>query len=131
MSAFVCSQLHLDTIVSAAAYFKAGYSINEQAYEYVAENKQWVAEQLYAQNVASVNYRYSDNEPTDGYVFKEVTNPANLQNPVAILKLLDCYDYQSGEKDGYAQTIAAQIVTGIRKSIIGKLPGYSEAPWAI
>lgn len=50
---------------------------------------------------------------------------------VEVLKACDCYDYQSCETDDYHETTAAKLVDRIRKSAIGKLPGYEDAPWGI
>ena len=48
--------------------------------------------------------------------------------PIAIIKLCDCYDYQTAAP-GYFKTHAHRIINYIRSEAIHLLPGYEAAPW--
>ena len=50
-------------------------------------------------------------------------------NPIDIIKMCHCYDYQSCEAEGYYESDAKRMVTRIEKDMISKLPGYEESPW--
>ena len=57
--------------------------------------------------------------------------PGNLDwnlNPIDIIKMCHCYDYQSCEADGYYESEAKRMVTWIEKDMIRKLPGYEDSP---
>jgi hypothetical protein len=90
-------------------------------------------------NIKSVLTRYKDSAhlSTEGLIgdAEEALNKAVAMlhlvegNPVAVLKLCDCYDYQACEFDGYRESMAAKIVAKARKNAIKELPGYDAAPW--
>lgn len=151
MSAFVCSSDHINLLVSAGVGFEASY-LWEGRRHYIKPDPQAIAAKLYKANVESVNYRYGDNEPTDGFEYQpwgqdperevfligghglqKTYAPPILSNvtAVSILKQCDCFDYQACEVDGYESTEAAAIINGIREAAIRNLPGYDNAPWGI
>ncbi len=93
-----------------------------------------IANMLLKENFRSVYARYTDgpkifgefeplNIPLSEYVYKP-----NI-NPVQILKMCDCYDYQACENDDYFETIAANAIQLIRKAAIKALPGYDDYEW--
>jgi hypothetical protein len=97
---------------------------------------------LWAENVASVRYRYPDvdtdempgtydddqPEVTHGYTY---TDRPRQPRPTAVqaLKLISCLDYQSCEHDGWKDSEAFAILASLKDNLIGCLPGYSDAPW--
>ena len=51
--------------------------------------------------------------------------------PVEIIKLCDCYDYQSCETRDWETTEAFAICAALRAAAIDSLPGYEDAPWGL
>jgi hypothetical protein len=128
MSAFVVSDSHINALIIWSAKHDAGYSINESAHVSIRGNEQACAAMLYLGNVASVNRRYRENDPLDGFAYRPYAQWLSL-SAVAVLKLCDCLDYQSCEIDDYRSSHAAQLIDGIRNCAIKALPGYEDAPW--
>lgn len=63
-----------------------------------------------------------------GYTYTR--RPGTLSpEPVAVLKAVDCYEYQSCEHDGWHDSEARSFCEALRKRMIHALPGYDEAPW--
>lgn len=126
MSAYVVSDLHINTLVSWAVKNKVCvYSPHRIA---IAEEPARVAGILYTANVESVNDRYSADGVSIGLVFKPV---AKLPDAMTIVKLCHCLAYQSNEVSEYENTIGAAIVNAIESYAIRALPGYDAAPWGI
>lgn len=86
---------------------------------------QWGAT-LLAENRRSINHRYDEDEWEEPYVFAEITGRLD---PVAILKAIDCYCYQSCEHDGWKASESRAFCDALRKRVIGWLDGYDDAPW--
>lgn len=94
---------------------------------------------LYNENIRSVKHRYNDEsfESLPGLIEKpeyikiELKDLLNRRvwNPVHILKMCDCLDYQSCETDDWRQSDAYQLLLAIKEAAISTLPGYEEAPW--
>lgn len=114
MSAYICTHAHINAIV----YWASTNTISVRALE-VRKDPQATAEVLYAENVASANYRYKENEPT------------GLYRPIEIIKLCNSLDYQSCEHPDWEASHAKALLDKIRQTAITKLPGYDEAPWGI
>lgn len=92
---------------------------------------QYVVDMLYAANVASVNYRYDDaDELTNGprWLGGLAADVLDL-SPVAILKLIGCYEYQSCEPPTWYRSEAKQFIEALKDAAISALPGYAEASW--
>ncbi|UOF79200.1 hypothetical protein [Caudoviricetes sp.] len=145
MSAYVLSHAHINSLLNYCnhprrtvyLYLHEGDVLKPDYHE----DMQRAAEILYAQNIASVNARYPDTitnpESTPGKTC-EIGTPikyrfsCNNYSAVQILKLCQCYDYQSCETGrDYPDTDAARIVDCIRTAAINALPGYEQADWSI
>jgi hypothetical protein len=50
-------------------------------------------------------------------------------DPVQVIKACDCYEYQSCEHDGWADSEACRFITSLRKGAAHALPGYDGADW--
>lgn len=105
-----------------------------------------VANILHAENIRSVSYRYeepatyADGMSTDNLPglcerpelitvsASEAFNPP-VTNPVHILKMCSCLEYQSCETEDYRETVAYKILEAIRATAIRRMPGYEDAPW--
>lgn len=113
-----------------------GYCDNERASE--------VGMMLWAENLASINYRYPDTEedhesipgPADfrpDHVISYAHKSVNLAgvDPAALLKVISCYDYQSCEHPGWRKSEAYAFCQALQAKLIDQLPGYNAAPWGI
>lgn len=137
MSAFILSKKSFDALVYAAFYgFYDKYNpINDSLHIY-SDNKAYTftagtfGQVLVDQNFASVNFRYQESGKPFLYEYALHKEFSNMK-PVEILKLCDCYDYQSCETDSYDRTLAANLIHFIRKKVIAALPGYEDAPWGL
>lgn len=98
------------------------------------------ADTLYRENVRSVAHRYPDLARDDlpgpiadaGFVDvlpRETTRSDLHLQPVEILKMCDCTEYQSCETDDWRETVAYRLLNAIRRAAIRALPGYEDAPW--
>lgn len=121
MSCFVCSDKHLNVLVSFLDA-KDGFNVSRCAQE--------ALDNLARINLAAVNYRYDENTE-----FKPIKYKGSAQwteySPVQILKLCDCYEYQSDGHPEWDQTVAPKLIWQIRSRAIDCLPGYKEAKWSI
>ena len=119
MSAYICSPVHINTIVT--------WAVNQRVI--AQELAQSTAERLYSENVRSVNYRYGERTKRTGFVYC----PVNIDNitPMQIIKLCHCLDYQSCEHPQWLRSKAKQILVGIIDRATMRMPGYDEAKWSI
>lgn len=104
-----------------------------------------IARILWRENVASVIYRYPDCAGDyaaapgwpEGFEESElaasITTGActypRVTNPVHILKMVSCYEYQSCEHPDWPTSFAHELCDRIRRAAISALPGYEAAPW--
>lgn len=128
MSAFLCSQNHINALVNWATRNSpyGGQSIVQR----LETTPQALGELLYNANVRSLEARYGADHGLGSYAYKfkrVLTSP----NAVQILKACSCYDYQACEVDDYQQTKAADIIDQIRADALRAVPGYQEAAWEI
>ena len=79
-------------------------------------------------NKRSVNYRYDDDEIEDPYQFTYHPGPFS---PEAILRALDCYEYQSCDDPAWRASEAREFTDALRRHMIRELPGYQAARWEI
>lgn len=93
---------------------------------------------LMLENIASVQYRYNgeDFETLPGPIDK--THPEDYRHrmiltggqglgPVALLKAIRGYEYQSCEHPGWSNSMAADLCQRLRLDLIASLPGYADA----
>ena len=128
MSAFIVSNRHIDTLAAYAAYLHTSYWHNGRHHSMA--DPQHTAALLFAANVKSVNHRYDDNTPTDGYVYSH-TPPATGVPAVGIIKACNCLEYQSCEPDDWEESEARAALDTIRHAAACRLPGYEDAAWEI
>lgn len=125
------------TRTTTDAYFQA-----MQAHTHHAryEDADRIGVMLWAANLASVTARYPDDasgarpgsgdtdEAIAAYTYRGRT-PA--LEPVAVLKALSCYEYQSCEHAGWHGSEAERFCDALRSAMIACLPGYEDAAWEI
>lgn len=127
MSAFIVSKKHIDVLITSLKTAQNRFTIFHQQNAINFDTLDEIGQILVNQNYESVNFRYNENAVPYKYEHKAVSLPEIVQ----ILKLCDCYDYESCETDDYEQTLACNIINTIRINLISKLPGYDEAEWEI
>jgi hypothetical protein len=107
-------------------------------------NADEVGAMLWAENVASVLYRYPDctieDMPgpavgiphIDGEVCYVYQDPGFVLTPEEVILACDCYSYQSCEHPDWETSEAKRAVTAIRESAISRLlpaPGHGIWGW--
>lgn len=125
MSAWIVSKGHIDAIVQLA--------IVEQQIGPSEANA--VGAMLWAENHASVNYRYNEDTPVPDYAFRGVEAPLD---DWIMLKQLECYDYQSCEHPQWAASAGRALVGKLEDRLLRRLginprgsESYVAAPWGI
>lgn len=86
-----------------------------------------VGAMLMAENRASVNHRYNEEEWEEPYTFRMLRGHAD---PVVILSALSCYEYQSCEHPEWEASEAHAFCEALRDACIGRLPGWGKV-WEI
>ena len=138
MSAWIVALAHIDVLVLADVQFGVPYdgpaAVGPQAIAIVGAD-------LWTENHRSVNYRYGeDSEPP---TYPAPTAEVTL-DPVAAVKAVDCFAYQSCEHPGWNSSRAADYCTRLRAAALDGLRlepgdptdrgypvGYDQAPWGI
>lgn len=125
------------------------YGLIGEAPIFIGDSKakaELIAAILYAENIRSVSCRYrelptyKDGVSTDDlpglierpqiiHISDREMFHQPVRNPVHILKMCDCLEYQSCETSDYRKSLAFALLEVIRKGAIRRLPGYDEAPW--
>lgn len=121
MSAFEVSDLHINTIVNFAS--------SRSRLNLEPEQCQTMAQTLRDQNTASLRACYGEGVETASEI--RFVRHLGEFNPIAIVKLCYCYDFQACETDGYRDTEAAKFIRRVRGFAIEAVKGYEEAPWCI
>jgi hypothetical protein len=151
MSAFVCDPEHIKQLSIFAIRRRHSTRNVEPYYVFTGEYAQLLAQKpenelstayadlLYQENIKSVSARYPGNtlDTLPGPCEKpehlavtvgDIFNSPSIQ-PVAILKMCDCLEYQSCETSDYRESPAFTLLDRIRAAAIRQLPGYDDAPW--
>lgn len=99
---------------------------------YVSPNTcQKAGEKLWLQNLAAVSFWRNekfDQSVIDSYFFDKTSQQFT---PVEIIKLVEFWQYHSGDTDDAKTTEAWKIAETIKNRAIEKLPGYEIAPWGL
>jgi len=128
MSAFVVSKNHIAQLVRF-------YMVKKQ-YDDKFNGKDGVewANKLMAKNVASVNYRYEDNEEinerAETFTMKDILF-AKLITPVEALKAIRGLNYQSCELEDWNTSPERKFLDKIDDAAVWALPGIDKAAWSI
>ena len=146
MSAYIVSKAHIDGIVTFAVggtrrvgtvkrmAEDAGHCNYVSSSDYTPSQ---IGAALWAENHASVDYRYSETTPVPAYVFRPkcsgstCTKTTRLLTPLDIIKLCQSLKYQSCEHPGWDASFAHDFLNRVISAAIGALPGYDNAFWGI
>lgn len=101
----------------------------ERTHELTRESAGRVGAMLLAENRASVDHRYAEEEWEQPYEFEAV--PGDAIDPVVVLSLIRCYEYQSCEHPEWEASEAHAFCEALTVHAIAALPGYGDAPWTI
>ena len=129
MSAFEVSNKHINYIING--WIQTGepiYIENDTVSVHNYVNIEMVGQILVDGNCDSVNCRYNEETEPDQYKFTSIKRKLE---PIEILKLISCLEYQSCEVDDYDKTLSSKICKQITDRLIMHLPGYEEADWTI
>jgi len=129
VSAFILSHDHIAYLVNAAVTYRVGYSTGTDRQQVTRDTAAAVGAALFAENVASVTYRYDFALTVDPYVATNASPPAT--DPVQVLKAVQCYEYQTCEHPGWLDSAARLFCEHLTSAAIGRLPGYEDAAWEI
>lgn len=140
MSAFFVGTDHIDAILSVLHLDARCDGIPLPDGNYGRSNNSThlteIGRALLAENIKSLQARYrSDwqemvNVDVNEYRFRFDFDFAGKPNAIiALIKLLDCLDYQSCEHDGWSESYAKRFVNWATAWATHKLPGYEAAPW--
>jgi hypothetical protein len=124
MSAYICTAETFAAIATFAELQRITHPVTREQVSPVD-----VASILYAENVASVNYRYD--ESTDATLPSPAFYRFTQIPALHILSCLNCLEYQSCEHPEWNESVAAQLLNQIRRAAIRALPGYEHAPWGL
>lgn len=125
MSAFICNDYHISVLAAYADAKRLGS-------HFKLNTAETIGAMLYAENVKSVNARYNDKSPLDGFKFVSHAYIAReLGNPVAIIKAARCLDYQSCEHSTWEQSDACKLLQHIISIAISSLKEYEGEAWEI
>lgn len=128
MSAFTLSNKHINAMLSAAKWVHFGFGYYWNNERHTGCDMRELGQKLMDENYRSVNYRYSDE--TEAPRFKWNAYPQQ-HTAVQVIRLCDCYNYQTCETPDWQETEAYAIYTALREAAIGALPGMDDAEWTI
>jgi len=83
---------------------------------------------LLAENIESVNYRYSEQEEESPFVY-ECSGLAIT--PIQAIKAARCFQYQACEHPTWRTSQAFNMMESLILNAIARLDGYDEAKWDI
>lgn len=142
MSAFVVDNRHIDLLVAAILR-------SEVVFESDADH---VGTVLLAENYASVNYRYSEDEKPDSYHYTPfpLEFAGRPDGYLVLLKAVVGYQYQACEHPGWESSDAFRWTEALREMWVSRArldhpgtfnyadqrdvrypPAYESAPWSI
>lgn len=127
MSAYVVSEYHINALVTYAAFARIGYYWQGKRREVQGDQRR-VASVLHAENVRSVNARYSMADPAHGHEYR--IELANLSD-IGAIKACHGLAYQSCETDDWGDTEAYAILQAIEGWAVRQLPEYADAEWEL
>ena len=131
MSAFICSRNHIEAL---ALYWGLGNGYVFKTQQEIQET----ADIFFNENVRSVRHRYPDYDTDDLPGPVDLAVPMinqmpqlTVRDPVQILKLAQCLDYQSCETEDWRESKAYELLNTVKSHAISHLPGYNKASWDI
>ena len=128
MSAYIVADAHIDALISYAIKTNVSFYFENGRTDITRNSANDIGQILLDENYRSVNHRYRGEE---GDAPRYKIKPHAVLEPVVILKLINCLDYQSCETDDWKASKAYAVLDAIKDQAIRNLPGYEAAPWGI
>lgn len=127
MSAFVCGNSH----VTALAAFIIRHEIQPywSGTAFTFKNAAEAGAILHAENVASVNHRYRDNDKPN-FKLCPIASRKHYE-PIEIIKMARCLEYQSCEHPSWKTSLAKEAIDAICAYAVTKIKGYGDAAWEL
>ena len=119
MSAFIVNDYHINALTSFAVRHDVSFYWKGQRYVFNRDTAHQLAEELYSENVRSVNARYNERTRRKGFTFTRVL--IDHLDPEDIIRACDCLRYQSCETNNYDRTLARAATNAIREEAINHL----------
>ena len=131
MSAFLCNPHHIAQLVRNAEVRGP------------ADEGREACQMLCEENMRSLAARYPDCADDPAQFFMDMTSDEYIAEtqrawmsdvyerlePVAILSMIRCYQYQSCETEDYFDSDAEKFIQQLQAKMIRALPGFEDAPW--
>jgi hypothetical protein len=132
MSANLCSIRTLNALATFAADKNIQLCLNNGDVLQCMTNPQNTVDLLLSANLASLRTRYpQDADYKQPHAATFTAARREEVAPVVILKLVNYYNYQACEADGYQGSDAAALMRNIITNAIRALPGYASSPWGL
>lgn len=134
MSAFHVSATHIGAIARAATSTRRGdVRVPPDCLdEFGTPDFGKVFAALANENARSVAYRYSEEPEPVQSIGREGVYPLAWQKPCGwLLKVLDCYEYQSCEHPDWEGSHVKRMIDDLRAASWRRAPGYEETPWGL
>ena len=141
MSAWIVARAHIDVLVLAGVQFAVPYEADPGRPAVGPAALAAAGADLWAENHRSVDHRYGERTAPVDYM---APTAEVLLDPVAVVKAVDCFVYQSCEHPGWPASRAADYCTRLRAGVMAGLAteaagsgsrqyplGWHEAPWGI
>ena len=129
MSTYIVSDKHISAMLTSNKNrqyneSKSYYWNHERIY--FVDHLQQIGQKLLDENYKSFNARYNRDDAPHSFVFYPVE-----MEPIEVVRLCHCYNYQACEHDGWDTSEAKEISRQIEHYAIKNVPGYEGAPWGI
>lgn len=104
-------------------------SFSDARYRVAARGtEEHIGQMLLDANAASLGALYGDD---DAFVYTYRRPEFTTWEPVELLGILNCFEYQACEVENWDTTEAYRFCCALRRRIEGMLPGAHDAPWGI
>jgi hypothetical protein len=116
MSAWLCSDKHINLLATAITNNRIG------GWSTAPNTTKSVAQMLLDENIMSLEARYGKGESGRAHEMTGDTPREYLQlKPLAIIKLINCYQYQSCEHAGWKESDACRATEQLKNRYISDL----------
>lgn len=130
MSAFLCSENHINTLISYAVSMDMRFYHNEENHS-VLLDPQGYAQILHSENVRSLEFRYGKDPETPEEIKFKTIKVDQQKDAVKVIKACHCYNYQACETEDYEETEAFSLISKIINNASRNIPGYDSEAWGI
>jgi len=133
MSAFLCETDTFDLLASAIERLNIRVETPTRTF-YGRSSARVLAQILRDENLASLQYKYNDEEDAPAYSPEFVDlDMVGLERTggwmVVVLAAIRCVQYQSCERPDYATSVAAHILQQLQQAVIRQMIEDANAPW--